>query len=593
MGTITTDVRGSTAGTKSKNSGADSLENEAIGLEVGVRIHGSQVAAVVLDTTEHVEPFEEDTTTMIVFPRGAVVKLRARVRTGHAVVLTHLATNQTALCRIIQVNSTANAANYVKLEFIQPVPGFWDAHFPSDNVAVIPVQEGQPPVSKQMENSAAKTVPVSHAAPTSASPITQPSPQADAARHEAKPAARESIKEIPKPSPAPSVSYGTSQDITTNEIVPLAAGPSKRTPATKEHKPEAAIVPPLLRAANLAPESPIFDSLSTGDEVFGKDVGLAAIEETDTQKSESEHKAIQIFAHSLDTSALIQSVEVPKRHTGIKVLLSIAAAMLIAAGAAFYVRQYRGNARQSASEAIPAVIPQESAPAPSSTLPTQSVEPVAPVTAEMPAPSTTETRTAGKHAVIPVAAVQDNITITPVHNNAKTIDSDAHPSIPTGLSNIYAGDLAARPQLKKHTSAPVQASVPTINGGPRELSSAPNLGLGSLGSGPSAALPTPPNPVEPKPVARGGVISAPRLLHSVRPVYPALAMSNRIEGDVQIQALIDQTGKVVSTKVVSGPILLRRAATDAVQQWRYSPATLDGKPTSMEYKVTVSFHLNQ
>src|SRR5690348_7000096 len=69
---------------------------------------------------------------MIVFPRGAVVKLRARVRSGHAVVLTNLQTKQTALCRIIQVNSAANAANYVKLEFSQPMPGFWGIHFPSD-----------------------------------------------------------------------------------------------------------------------------------------------------------------------------------------------------------------------------------------------------------------------------------------------------------------------------------------------------------------------------------------------------------------------------------------------------------------------------
>lgn len=70
MGSIATDVPGSVAGTKPKGSGTDSLENEAVGLEVAVRIHGSQVAAVVLDATEHVEPFEEDTSTMIVFPRG-------------------------------------------------------------------------------------------------------------------------------------------------------------------------------------------------------------------------------------------------------------------------------------------------------------------------------------------------------------------------------------------------------------------------------------------------------------------------------------------------------------------------------------------
>src|SRR5579864_3015184 len=130
MASITTELPISPGASKSK-TGSD-LEAEAFGLEVAVRVHGSQVAAVVLESTEHVEPFEEDTTTMIVFPRGAVVKLRARVRTGHSMVLTNLLTKQTALCRIIQVNTAPNVAHYVKLEFTQPAPGFWGVHFPSD-----------------------------------------------------------------------------------------------------------------------------------------------------------------------------------------------------------------------------------------------------------------------------------------------------------------------------------------------------------------------------------------------------------------------------------------------------------------------------
>ncbi|MGC1936237.1 MAG: hypothetical protein WA681_14575, partial [Candidatus Acidiferrales bacterium] len=120
MASSTTEIPVSPASLKTK--GSDALEAEAVGLEVSVRVHGSQITAVVLESTEHVEPFEEDTTTMIVFPRGGVVKLRARVRTGHAIVLTNLLTKQTALCRIVQVNSAAGIASYVKLEFIQPVP---------------------------------------------------------------------------------------------------------------------------------------------------------------------------------------------------------------------------------------------------------------------------------------------------------------------------------------------------------------------------------------------------------------------------------------------------------------------------------------
>jgi TonB family protein len=36
--------------------------------------------------------------------------------------------------------------------------------------------------------------------------------------------------------------------------------------------------------------------------------------------------------------------------------------------------------------------------------------------------------------------------------------------------------------------------------------------------------------------------------------------------------------------------LLHRAALDAVKQWKYKPAVLDGQPTSMHLTVTVQFH---
>jgi TonB family protein len=37
--------------------------------------------------------------------------------------------------------------------------------------------------------------------------------------------------------------------------------------------------------------------------------------------------------------------------------------------------------------------------------------------------------------------------------------------------------------------------------------------------------------------------------------------------------------------------MLHQAALAAVKQWRYQPAELDGKPTSMHLTVTVQFRL--
>ena len=110
-----------------------------------------------------------------------------------------------------------------------------------------------------------------------------------------------------------------------------------------------------------------------------------------------------------------------------------------------------------------------------------------------------------------------------------------------------------------------------------------------VGGAPSG-LPAP--PAAPAPV-KGGQIVMPRLLHAVQPSYPAIANSNHVEGDVLIQAAIDESGKVTSAKVISGPTLLRATAVSAVRQWKYSPATLDGKPVAIDYKVTVRFRLSQ
>jgi outer membrane biosynthesis protein TonB len=43
--------------------------------------------------------------------------------------------------------------------------------------------------------------------------------------------------------------------------------------------------------------------------------------------------------------------------------------------------------------------------------------------------------------------------------------------------------------------------------------------------------------------------------------------------------------------VVSGPTLLHQAAMDALKQWKYQPASLDGKAVPMHLAVTIRFRL--
>jgi periplasmic protein TonB len=87
----------------------------------------------------------------------------------------------------------------------------------------------------------------------------------------------------------------------------------------------------------------------------------------------------------------------------------------------------------------------------------------------------------------------------------------------------------------------------------------------------------------------GGQVKEPRLLSSTLPMYPALAKQSNTQGDVVIRATIDKAGHVAHMDVVSGPVVLRQAALDALSRWKYEPSKLDGQPVSVQMLVTIKF----
>ena len=78
-------------------------------------------------------------------------------------------------------------------------------------------------------------------------------------------------------------------------------------------------------------------------------------------------------------------------------------------------------------------------------------------------------------------------------------------------------------------------------------------------------------------------------MHSVFPVYPAQARLLHLEGRVVLDAVIVEDGTLRNIKVVEGPPLLAESAVEAVQQWRYKPYELDGKPVKNEIRIKVDF----
>lgn len=80
----------------------------------------------------------------------------------------------------------------------------------------------------------------------------------------------------------------------------------------------------------------------------------------------------------------------------------------------------------------------------------------------------------------------------------------------------------------------------------------------------------------------------PRLVSSVPPEFPLAAKEAHVEGTVVLSATIDKSGTVRDVKVVSGHPLLVQAAIDAVKQWVYQPALVNGEPAEARTTVKLS-----
>ncbi|HYY96938.1 MAG TPA: energy transducer TonB, partial [Pyrinomonadaceae bacterium] len=76
-----------------------------------------------------------------------------------------------------------------------------------------------------------------------------------------------------------------------------------------------------------------------------------------------------------------------------------------------------------------------------------------------------------------------------------------------------------------------------------------------------------------------------------KPDYPAAAKSAGAEGRVVVELTIDETGKVIKARAVSGHPLLQKAAVAAALQARFSPTILSGAPVSVTGTINYTFLL--
>jgi protein TonB len=92
----------------------------------------------------------------------------------------------------------------------------------------------------------------------------------------------------------------------------------------------------------------------------------------------------------------------------------------------------------------------------------------------------------------------------------------------------------------------------------------------------------------------GGAVSAPVLVTQVRPTYTEKALSDRIQGPVELELIVRRDGRPDAIRVVRS---LDRGGLDAeavraVRQWRFQPGLLNGSPVDVLVTVVVNFNLH-
>src|SRR3984957_16930872 len=578
---------------------------DAVSMEVPVKVHGSRVTEVVREITPHTEPFEEQTSTMIVFPQGAVIRMSTAVNVGQMLVVTNLKSRQDAICRVVKVRTFSNLQGYVEVEFTHKQPGYWNVYFPSDGPA--PANKSAQPIVAESAPPAIKKTPDTSASEISWAPATAPEPVAPKPVEPSSftpaakpPAAVPPVTTAAKPE-APFISIGSQEEEQPAASVISGKAACTSTPRSEEGKNPA---PQAKSNVSSVLEFPPAPAAQTSTEASPTETGSSSsaseslTEPTPVAAASSSAVARSTFGSlsggaTLGTSRAESSIAEPvlssledassghKPSSGTNwILVAACIAVLFAAviGGALY---FRGGSSGSGSKAtnVPG-----------------SEQPVGAVTANSAQPSSTNPSSAptgnsnggAASNLKPPKVVHGNdpVQTHDVQVAANRAAAPAKQSEPRVTPDMMSATLNAHPVSSQRAAGAESDAAPALDAmAPASASNSPLLGIGS------SDVVAPPAPeIRPDgPVKVGGQVKEPRLLSSTIPIYPALAKQSNTQGDVVIKATIDKNGHVAHMSVVSGPTALRKSAIEALGRWKYEPSKLNGQPVDVQVLVTIKF----
>jgi len=204
----------------------------------------------------------------------------------------------------------------------------------------------------------------------------------------------------------------------------------------------------------------------------------------------------------------------------------------------------------------------------------------------------------------PVGPVTAGPASSPVTNETITVTPvSVAPTAPKPELSEKAENKRTEPKKKEQPATPSPATI-ALGDAPSKIGAAtpvdqspdvaPSLTVGA-GAGSSSGLSSLARAVASSTPSTVTTVTTSELvnakpLHTVTATYPDLAKSRGISGPVLIRVTVTKDGQVRNPVFVSGPLIFRDAALDAVKQWTFKPAQLNGQPIDQETEIRMVFN---
>jgi TonB family protein len=552
-----------------------------VALEALVNVTGANTAAG--DGSRHL--FSEETTTVLVFNDGAVIRLAARVSVGQLIFLTNKRSNQEVICQVLRHRSSNVGSSYVELKFTEERRDYWGVAFPEGQKSAPEFK-----VAEQVQAEATTAQPTE-------TPITPHSAEdVDKLKREVE-ALREQLAALEKKNIDEAAAKATAEAAAAREAAVRELALQNATKAVDavagqapKHKEELAPVnqaTPVPRPTDIAkpaPEKPTLlmpaapkDTNEAAPPVVSMSLPVWKMEKSPEEQL-LEEEAAQVAAQAIQPQEPeAGSAEVPgqqpaedllpkpeldfsqaqngaskKQQANAKAanaatagptsgrmrIIGLAAVVALAMGGGAWYGKWWKYLATSKKAPVPVAVPHAVAP-----------------------------RTA------PTAAKAASPTSNPPGAAASPAGKDS--SKPDTASSSTTGNDGATPtkSAENESAVPEKRSVsekaPTRKETPK---------VQDLSSTTEMASDAPPQPA--------------KLVKSVNPVYPPDAMRSYITGDVKAEVTVLPSGRVGEVRVTSGPKALRDAAVEALKQYQYAPANQGGKAIESKTTEVVKFWFN-